>query len=403
MTKYSKNLAGQSLKLFVGAAAAYATDTTLSAFLANGTEGQIGVYLSNGSLQSTALSPGDEFVIVQKRDGFLNKTPIIKWSEIIDSRKSAYVAPIRQVSTIGYNGTSGDLGVVLTTATTTNTLTFGVSVREVTPGNQPFPIQEGYATATSTTADVYSIVAGIVSTLNGDFDYQRTQPDRFVKAEILSDGTLTGLGQTAAVVNGSVSVTAGAAVTLADKSFLSLAGVIYRVNGTVTSSTAIVLDRPFQGTTATLASGTSATTAATAAYTSGTTKFGIKLTGLEDTTIFKIAGSGLLTNATVTNTTAWLLGAGSGASIVEFEKQGQIFDGPGSTVNAAFKDDYGQPTKFAVSTTNYDQYFLQAKASIFPSAAAPVGYQQEQSQRVVIAVPSTGTTPTATLQIVFGL
>ena len=96
------------------------------------------------------------------------------------------------------------------------------------------------------------------------------------------------------------------------------------------------------------------------------------------------------------------IGSGSGASVVEMEKQSQIFDGVGGTVNAAFKEDFGQPTAFASATGNYDLYFIDVAPTVLPSAALPI-YEQKQIQRIVIAAPESGTTPTANLATVLGL
>lgn len=406
MSNYSKNLQGENSKLFVSPAIAYTTDASIRLFLANAPSGEIGVYLEDGTLQTGALAAGDVFKIVQMRDGVINATPLIKFDSIVRSAYIDYVAPVRQVSYIGceaaITGTS-DLSFNFTGASVTNALTAGISVRDTSPGNMPFPVQEGYATITSTTQDEYTTLAQIVSDLNGDFDYERTQPDRFVKAEIVSNGALTGLGQTAAVVNGSVNVTAGAAVTLSDGTLLSLAGVIYQVNGAVSSSTAIVLDRPYQGSTATLASGTTTSTAATSAYTSGTTKLGVKLTSLYDESHFKVVGVDNLYLSPVTYSTAWKLGTGSYAMISEWEnRQAAIWDGVGSTINAAFASDYGQPTKLASSSLTYDLLILEMAPEVFPAAALPT-YKQTQIEKIAIAIPSSGTTPETDLKTIFGL
>lgn len=402
MGRYSKNLSGVSQKVFVGTAT-YTDDTTFALFVANAPDGEMGVFLETGAVRSTALTAtANRFFIAQKRDGFVNKTPILDFNDIIRRVQTDYVAPVKQVSIIGYNGTSGDLGFNFTGATPTNAQTYALTVRELTPGNQPFPIQEGYATVTSTTADEYTVLASIVSQLNGDLDYQRTQPDRFVKAEILSNGTVTALGQTLAVTAGSNQATAGAAVTLAAGSFLSIAGGVYKVAVAVAAGTAIVLDRPYQGLTATVASGTSATTVGTIAYTNGTTALGVRFTGLEFETIFKIAGNLLLQGDPITNSVAWVLGSGAGAQIVELEKQAAFFDGVGSPVNAAFSTDYGIPELLASSTGTYHQIFLDFASSITPASGVPTGYKQTQLQRILIAAPSSGTLE-STLGTVFGV
>lgn len=402
MSKYSKNLAGQALKVFVSPAVAYTTDATLALFIDNAVEGELGVYLSDGTLKTSVLNAGEEFIIVQKRDGGLNKTPILKYNEVFDIRLAEYDAPVKQITSIGYNGTSGDLFPSFAAASATNTLTFGISARETTPGNQPFPVQEGYATVNSSTADEYTVLASIVSQLNGDFDYERTQPDKFVKAEILSNGALTELTEDATVVNGSTIVTFAGNQTLATGSFLSFRGAIYKVAVGVTAGTSLTLDRPYQGVSETIDVSATVDLAAAAAYTSGTTALGVRLTSIEFESHFKVVGNPGLEAAPVTALTAWKLGIGSGASIVALEKEGLFFDGLGSTPNAAFKEDYGQPTLFASASGEYDLFFIDAAPKVLPSAL-PTQFEQKQIQRVVIAAPQSGTSPTADLEAILGL
>lgn len=404
MGRYSKNLSGQNQKLFVTPLnVEYTDDTTYTAFVANAVEGEIGVFLDSGAVRTTALTAGLKFFIAQKRDGMINKTPIINWDDNFRKLRTAYDAPVKKVMTIGYNGTSGDIGLDFTGASASNTLTFGISARETTPGNQPFPIQEGYATVNSSTADEYTVLAAIVAQLNGDFDYQRTQPDRFVKAEILANGALTELTQNLTVVNGSTTITAAASITIATGTLVSIRNTIYKVTvgGTGTSFT---IDRPYQGVSETIAVGSTVDQAATMAYTSGTTALGVRLTSILEESHFVVAGNYNLTLAPITTITAWKLGAGSGTSIAELEKtEGVIFDGVGGTLNAPFKADYGQPTLFASTSVTYNQIFLDFAPKVLPSAGLPTGYEQKQIQRILLALPSTGNTPDNELTTIFGV
>lgn len=400
MSKYSKNLSGQKLKVFVSPATAYTDDTTFSDFIANSAEGEIGVFLASGSVQTTALASGDEFFIAQKRDGFVNKTPLVKYDEVFRFGYTAYVAPVKQLSYIGYAETgSDDFGFVFTAASSTNTLTFQVSVRETTPGNQPFPVQEGYVSVNSSTADQYTALASIVSQLNGDYDYERTQPDKFVKAEVTANGSRTALANNATVVNGSKAVTC-TAHGLSAGAFVSLIGAVYKLASVTTN--AFVLDRPYQGVSGTVTAGTTTATGGSFTYTSGTTKLGVRLTAIEYEAHFIAAPFTGLSNAVVTNTTPWKLGSGSGTSVAELEKEGIIFDGVGSTVNAAFKADYGQPTLFASTALTYNLFFVEVAPKVFPSAALPI-YEQTMLERIMIAAPASGTTPTLQLQAVLGV
>lgn len=407
MSKYSKNLAGLNLKVLVSPAVAYSDDATLAAFEQSASEGQIGVFAKDGTIQTIALVAGDEFVIVQKRDGGLNKTPLLKFDEIADVRLTEYEAPVKQVTTVGYNATAGDIGLDFTGASPTNALTFGVSARETTPGNQPFPVQEGYATVISTTADEYTVLAQIASQLNGDLDYQGLQPDRFVKAEILSNGAVTEFVEDPTVTNGSKTVTFAGNVTVttgAHVKFEAIGGPVYRAAVGVTAGTTITLDRPYQGATKTEDVSATVDIAGTAAFTSGTTLLGVRLTALEDESHFVAVGSNGIYSAPVTGITAWKQGSGGGASVAELESvEGILFDGVGSTVNAAFKADYGQPSLFADATDDYDLIFIDlAVKAPLPAAGLPV-YEQKQVQRIVLAVPESGTSPITNLETILGL
>lgn len=403
MSNYSKNLSGVNQKFFVGTAT-YTNDATFAAFVANAPDGEIGVFLDTGAVRSTALTSAvNKFFIAQKRDGLVNKTPILDYNDIFRKVQTDYVAPVNQVSTIGYNATSGDLSWSFASATSTNTLTYGISARETTPGNQPFPVQEGYATVNSTTADEYTVLAAIVSQLNGDNDLQGNSPDRFVKAEILSDGAITEFAATAdpILVNGSKTVNFAAAVTIATGAIVVFRGVIYKVAVGVTAGTVITLDRPYQGVSETIDVDTTVDLAGTMAYTSGTNKLGVKLTTLNVSSHFKVIGLGLLAGDTVTAITAWLLGSGSGLTVREMEKEAASFDGNGAVQNAAFKEDFGVAEFISDTAGTYHLIYLDLAPVLVPGAGLPT-YETKQIQRICIAAPSSGTLE-STLGTVFGV
>ncbi len=407
MGRLFKNLSGLNQKVMVGTAT-YTDDTTFAAFIANAPEGEMGVFLDTGAVRSTALTSAvNKFFIAQKRDGFVNKTPILDYNEIFRKLRTAYVAPVKQVSHIGYVGTGSlDLGFSFSSASATNTLTYGITARETTPGNQPFPVQEGYATVNSSTANEYTVLASIVSQLNGDFDYQRAQPDRFVIAEILQSSTTTAISvaATLAVVNGSTTITFNAAPTGAPSAggYIAIGGTgqlgsVYKI-ASITDATNYVLDRPYTGATASVA----IANVLTAPFVSGTSLLGVKLTAINFESHFKVIGAAGNYLDTVTNSVAWKLGSGAGTAILELEStEGAIWDGVGSTLNAEFKADYGQPSNIATAAGTYDQIFLDFAVKVLPSAD-PLQAEQKQVQRILIAAPSGGSL-NSTLVTVFGV
>lgn len=402
MGRYSKNTSGQRQSVFVsGSGLDYPGDATYAAFISAGTEGEVGIFMADGTRKTDALAAGDEFFIAQIRDAMIHKTPLIAYDAIVSKRKTAYSAPVKKVIHVGYNGTDGDVGLDFTGVSSSAPQDVAISIRETTPGNQPFPVQEGRTVVTSSTKDEYAVLAELASQLNGDTDYARTQPDRFIKAEITSNGALTELTQDLTVVNGSKIITAAASITIATGAYVSIQDSIYKVasGGTGTSFT---LDRPYQGASETIVVLSTTNKAATAAYTSGTTALGLRITGLRDESHFVVTVEDGLAEAEVRTSTEWAQGSGSAASVLELEKEGHIFAGVGSTINAAFKEDYGQPAIFTDSTLTYDLYFIDVYPSILPSAALPLA-ETKLPQKIILAAQSSGTSAAGEFDTIFGL
>lgn len=418
VTPYAKSLSGQSEKIFVVPNIAYTAQTTYAAFVAAAAvvEGELGVFLDTGAVRTTALTAGLKFFVAQKRDGAIHKTPIIAFDQTASKVRTAYVAPVGKVISIGYNttNTASDIGFVFTGASLTNTLTFGIAVRETTPGNQPFPVQEGYATVTSTTANQYDILSAIVSQLNFDYDYEKAAPDPFVIAEIQQSTATTAItvAATLAVTNKSTQIVFNAAPTGAPVvgEYIAIggtgqSGIVYKITAIAGDTVTYTIDRPFTGATnAALA----IANVLKAPFVSGTSKLGVRFTGIAsiggvfNNPTFVVAGSFGLSTAPVLTTTQWLLGSGYGASIVELEgREGKIFEGVGSTINAAFASDYGQPATFGSAALTYDQIFLNYGSYQIPGAN-PLDIVSEQMERLHICTV-VGSTTGSSLQTVFGL
>lgn len=404
MSNYSKNTSGQRQHVFVsGADLDYPGDATFAAFIASGTEGEVGIFMADFTRKTDALAAGDEFFIAQKRDGMIHKTPRLKYNDIVRKAKAAYSAPVRKVITAGYAGSgSADVALDFTGVSSTSPQDVAIVIRETTPGNHPFPIQEGRFVVTSATQDEYAVLASLCVQLNGDTDYARVQPDRFIKAEILSNGALTELTEDATLINGSKIVTFAGNQTVATGSYLSFNSTVYKVATGVTAGTTLTLDRPYQGASETIDVSVAVDTAAAIAYTSGTTKLGLRITGLADECHFTVSVEDGLANAPVATATEWALGTGSASKLLEIEKEGIIFAGIGSTVNEAFAADYGYPTLFTNSSKTYDLYFIDLTPSITPSAALPVAKTQ-QLQKIILAAQSASTSASGEFTTILGL
>src|SRR5690606_36943499 len=126
---------------------------------------------------STALTAGQRFFIAQKRDGLVTRTPVLACNDIFRKSRTAFEAPVTQVTAIGYNGSTGSMSLDFTGASSTSPKELSIEVRDTSPGNQPFPIQEAHVVVTSATADEYDTIAKIVSQLNADNDLAGYMPD----------------------------------------------------------------------------------------------------------------------------------------------------------------------------------------------------------------------------------
>lgn len=397
MGRYAKNLAGQRGATFVSPATAYSAVAALTSFVDSAAEGEIGIFLAAGTLKTTALAAGDQFIIAQKRDGAIHKTPLLNFNDITSKRKTLYTAPIRKVMTVGYDLTiATGLAFNFAGVSSTATQNVGISIRDTSPGNQPFPVQEAYYTVQSSTTLFYTVAASLVTQLNAERDYEKVAPDTFVVAEILANGTKTNLTNTTSVINGSTAVSS-TAHGLSAGAFVLFRNVLYKVASATTN--ALVLDRPYQGVTETIATGANN---ASVAYTDGTNLLGIRLTGLRDEVSFLVTVQDGLANAIVGTTANWLQGSGSGITIQDLEKEGIYFAGIGSTANVAFSADYGYPSLFASAAGTYDLFFVDTTPSITPSAAPPV-QSTKQIMHITIAAPTSGTSPTTQLQTVLGV
>lgn len=399
--RYSKSLEGLNAVGFVSPAVAYTAATTYAAFAALSSNpalnGQLAIINAvTNAVRTTALAVGDKFFIAQLVDGAVKKTPVMVFGEANNTRvrKTVYNAPVKQRTIVGYNGTSGSLGVVAPTPPDTNT--YVLSVRDTSPSTQPFPIQEGRITATKAGTSVFDLTAALVYDLVNAPDYEKNSDVSFIRAQIITNGTPAAIATVTATFNeGSTTVTFSGAHTavVGDIIVIAALGWTYKVVA-VNSSTVLQLDRPYAGPSVTTAAGgVSKVTAITAT--------GISLEAIVEDTTFVVSLGGELSGATVTFTTPWKQGAGAPFQVAAMEDQTQVMDGY-TTLNAQWPQDYGQPTKFVgnpeTSTLTYNQYVIQAYNKT-ESMAYPNENTASQSN-VIIACPVGGTTPDATISLV---
>lgn len=309
------------------------------------------------------------FVAQGTADGCIMSSPI---TPAYVSRFSGqeYTAPVKQVSYIGFNGTSGDLNLP---ATISNNDEATVKVINVTDGRQQYG-KRSYTASLIDSETTYGVLKKVVDVMVAN----NTNEDSIVKGEVIGNGTVTEAAQDATVTNGSKSVTFAGNVTIATGAFISVRGAIYKVDTGVTAGTSITLDRPYQGDTETI--DVSATTDLVGVVAS-TTKWGIKITAKSFGTIFRIARQGVLENADIQYTTNPNPGSGTYEDILAIEKECESYS-KGYTNKVYFPR---TPQTYAVSGETYDKYVLDFKvvADGKDISDRPVG----NPQSLIVAFP----------------
>ncbi len=197
----------------------------------------------------------------------------IKVSNIKTIKRMAYVAPVEQVTFVGYNTSSGALGLVSGAFPLNSTEYFLTYVfkddQRVAASMRQSRRVFNYVSLPSGDTD-QGIASALVRKANADVFLST-----YISTVMVTNGTFTALSNNAAVVNASKVVTS-TAHGLSGGEYVRIGGTgttapVYKV-ASVTSSSVFVLDTPYQGATATvLAANIGVMTVITAA--------GIKSTG----------------------------------------------------------------------------------------------------------------------------
>jgi hypothetical protein len=231
-----------------------------------------------GTSAYAALANGAQFRIVQgKGVGVpLMKTPVLTKGNTkmtIAKHKPA----VQQVTTIGYNGTTGALPVASNTD-------FWIKIRkrdnDAANRSQPFSLFAGpvRTDATGTQAELASMLVR-----NGWQNFKDEPANQYLKFEATCDaaGAVPTTTTTFAAVNGSRTVTVDALPgNVAVGDYIRLEGTavsspVYKVTGL--SGLSMVLDSPFTGATATYAV---AATRRITAVLAAAANFGVRITGI---------------------------------------------------------------------------------------------------------------------------
>ncbi len=369
--RYSRNLEGWNAQGFFSptAVVTWTTDPTLQAFIANSLEGEIGLYDKTGTTLYVATPPaGTEVMFVQKQNGNVKRTQPIPWNNLAKVVKTDYSAAVKQVSIVGYNGTSGSMNISIVGGLQE----FVASARETTPANQPFPVTEGRAIVRSGTPSDYYIANKIVSDIQGEKDYERNSDDNFIIADIIYDAVATAVtAGTIGVLNGSSVFTTSVDMTtdFVVGDYVIILGSVYQV--VASTATQVTLDRAYAG-GSNGALATAANVLSDVAADVEAAQVGIRFTGRDELVHFEISVSEDLADATLTNTVPWVQGSGEAWQVASMEDETAVFDG-WTTINQAWSRDFGEPTLFVNdgSTDQYTLYFSTYNNTIIPSAGTP--------------------------------
>ncbi len=308
---------------------------------------------------------GDEiFIAVGKTVGCEVSQPIkLSPSGLKSAAGAKYVAPVRGVAIVGYNSASSGSSLNTPTLVKGDDFTIGVinKADKVSGFRQPFQKVQLSVQARIDAETDYSLLSRWIAMVN-----LRTDEVFIDKAliKIVSNGTgsVAANSATLAAVNGAVSLTASANHGIGVGDYVILgsptgaAGDLYQaVTGTAT--TTLVLDRPFQGATATIANANFIDAGATVP-----TELGLKFTDRKDLLNLKFVVQGVAAEgATVSVVTAPTIGSGgSNEQVVALEKEALGKKGSEDRITSYMPLDqvYSE-----VAGSDYDLYFLEIQNS----------------------------------------
>jgi hypothetical protein len=351
----------QNRKVFVakavnyGASKASATQNTAvnPADLADGAIGVYGIHkagatnlnrlvlIIDGGSEAAGVVPastfvGDEiFVALGTLRGAQQSNPIQFKAGLKRVSGAAYSAPVRGVHNIGWNGTSGALNLP---ATINRGDEFGISVTD-----RNYPIsgegQPGQSVLLATQAviqnpSVYQLLARFVADMNRRTDYILIDKAT-LKIRHNGTGAVFTTSATVAGVNGATTLTASAAHGITAGDFISLNNDLYQAIAGTTGTT-IVLDRPYQGPTATIANANT-----------------LDITEAADFMNTVVTLQGINENATFAKTTQSTRGAGANALILDLERDALPKKGTEDLITSYIPKD---TLRALNSGVNYDLY-----------------------------------------------
>jgi len=329
---------------------------------------------SNRRWESTtsAISTGTPFFIGQRVDSedgnhFMYRSHEIDIAEY-DVNKQEYVAPVKQVSYIGYDdvNATGSLGIT----TLTKNDSFVVNIKNLTELTYPadgFTFQyvatSADVTAASSTSEDFVIAQKLASKISNDDNaayHSYNQVRRYI-ATVSSNatGSAFSASATVAAVKGATTLTTSAAHGVGVGDYVSLGGDVYQAV-TGTTGTTLVLDQPYRGETATIANADTVDAGATVP-----SEVGIKIT-TADVNVEEIFSTSTRDDLDVATVSDAVVGrvteAGSYKQVKGYEEFNSINLGYTSK-NTMHKDSYPQAPELSEIGAFYSVYTLTRKTT----------------------------------------
>lgn len=365
--------------------------------------GTIGVHTFNGTTYnwtSTTGAVAGDFALRYNAGTLPDGTdeivsyPKMNITDLVIEKK-AYTAPVKQVYGIGFISTITGSTLGYSTVVVGDEAIIRITDRTEAgqlPYDNMLPFQE-VAIAGDT---VFTLLKRLVAQINNDastqYEVYGGKRRYFAKlTDNLGAGTAFANSATVAAVKGATSLTTSAAHNVGVNDYVRLDGSLYQAI-TGTTGTTLVLDRPYEGATATIANAAALDLGATAP-----TNFGISITTENFGEVFAVATSGVLENASHNLITRYNLGNGSGAEIAFFEKVLSYKKGY-STRNMEGQDYYtAKPDLLANSAAFYTVYYIRSKTGETYRA------DQRKVNMMIAVAQADASTVSTLLDAVFGL
>lgn len=410
---YFKTTKGYNAEVIVAKSVAYTTDADLATFLENAVEGEIGIFnaATNAAYAAagTSSTPG---------------TPVLNKS----ATGGALAAATYYVKIVGIKDSSQSAGSTEASVTTTGS-TSSISISWPDDDNDSYRVYIGTA---SDSQDKYFAVADNSFEYTGEAGTAGTVPVASAVADKAAAGDLVFIAQkrdgilhksTTFKVESGVGTYTDYTAPVADVWTLDTSGVTIAA-GTVYEIGIIELTRATQPmhvwnfdykakTGDTITEVLTALNAkindtdglenyafgriATGSNSSGD----LVLTAYDAARYFKPVARGGFADVTVTHTTKPKLGSGTYEGVAQLEAEGLIFDGvttnyPNQNVTP---EEFGKPTEFATSGITYDIAIF--KPWVREESPLPF-HAHNHKKHILVALPSSGTTPKAAFKSIFG-